>query len=401
MDSSDMNPGERRAIMALASIFSLRMLGLFMILPVFALYANKLTGVTPTLVGVAIGAYGLTQAILQIPFGMLSDRWGRKRIIALGLLIFAAGSVMAALSTSIWGVIWGRALQGAGAISGPVMALAADLTRETQRTKAMAIIGMSIGVSFAVAIVAAPTMDHWIGVSGIFWLIGGLAIAGIAVLRFSVPTPDASEEHRDVAAVPDQIKKVYRNLALRRLDFGILSLHAILTANWVVMPLILADYLPPQHHWWVYLPVLIFSGAAMVPFILMVDQPGRLKPIFLGAIILLGSAEALFIPGHVNIWAMGGILFVFFTALNLLEAILPSLMSKLAPPEAKGTAMGIYSTSQFLGAFIGGSLGGWIHGYFGISGVFMMGTTFAVLWGLITIGLQDLRSIKDTITRSN
>lgn len=392
MDNPDMTPVERRGIMALAVIFSLRMLGLFMILPVFALYADKLSGVTPTLVGVAIGAYGLTQAILQIPFGVLSDHFGRKRIIALGLLIFSGGSVVAALSTSIWGVILGRALQGAGAISGPVMALAADLTRDTQRTKAMAMIGMSIGLSFAVAIVIAPAMDHWIGVPGIFWLIAGLAVMAIGILFAVVPTPIRIEVHQDAETIPSKIKEVYQNLALRRLDFGILALHAILTANWVVMPLILSDYLSRQHHWWVYLSVLLFSVVAMVPFILMADKPGRLKPIFLGAIALLGVAEVLFIPAHFNLWAMAGVLFLFFAALNLLEAVLPSLMSKLAPPDAKGTAMGIYSTAQFLGAFIGGSVGGWIHGYFGVSGVFIMGFVFASVWLFVAVGFQDPRS---------
>jgi len=347
-------------------------------------------------VGLAIGAYGLTQAILQIPFGVLSDHFGRKRIIAIGLLIFAGGSVVAALSTSIWGVILGRALQGAGAIAGPVMALAADLTRDTQRTKAMAAIGMSIGLSFAVAIVAAPAIDHQIGVNGIFWLIGALAIVGIGVLFFAVPTPTHSEVHRDAEAVPDQIRGVYRNLALRRLDFSILSLHVILTANWVVMPLVLSDHLPRQHHWWVYLPVLLLSVVAMIPFIIMAERRrGRLKPVFLGAVALLGSAELLLVPAHTNLWATVGVLFLFFTAFNLLEAILPSLMSKLAPPEAKGTAMGIYSTAQFLGAFIGGTLGGWIHGHFGISGVFVMGGISAVLWLLAATGIQDPRILKN------
>ncbi len=389
MENSGMTPIERRATIALAGIFSLRMLGLFMILPVFALYANhELFGVTPTLVGVAIGAYGLTQALLQIPFGMLSDRFGRKVIIAIGLVIFAAGSVVAALSTSIWGVIFGRALQGAGAIAGPVMALAADLTRETQRTKAMAMIGMSIGLSFMVAIVVAPTIDHWIGVPGIFWLIGGLAVVGIGVLLFIVPTPACSEPHQEAGAIPSKLKGVYHNATLRRLDFGILSLHTIITANWVVVPLVLSEYLDKQLHWWVYLPVLLFSVAAMVPFVLIAEKRGLIKQILLGSVSLLGIAELLFIPAHVSLWATGFVLFLFFTAFNLLEAILPSLMSKLAPPEAKGTAMSIYSTAQFLGAFIGGSLGGWMHAHFGMQGVFLMGTTFALLWLLATLGLE-------------
>lgn len=389
-----MNSLELRAIIALASIFSMRMLGLFMILPVFALYAKQLTGVTPTLIGVAIGAYGLTQALLQIPFGILSDYLGRKRIIAFGLIIFAIGSIIAALSTSIWGVIWGRAIQGAGAISGPIMALASDVTRENQRTKAMAIIGMSIGVSFAAAIVAAPTVDHWIGVSGIFWLIGGLAVLGLIILLFAVPNPIYEPV---IENLPHKFNKIFYNLELSRLNFGILSLHAVLTANWLVMPLILASYLPRQHHWWIYLPVLICSAIAMIPFIIIAERHNRLKLVFLGAIIVLGSSEALFVYARDNFWEMAIVLFLFFTALNLLEAMLPSLMSKLAPATAKGTAMGIYSTAQFLGAFIGGSLGGWIHEHSGINGVFIMGAIFIMLWWLISLKLQDPEVIKNTI----
>lgn len=378
-----MNSSEKRAIIALASIFSLRMLGLFMILPVFALYAQNLSGVTPTLIGVAIGAYGLTQALFQIPFGVISDQWGRKRIIAGGLIIFIFGSIIAALSTSIWGVIAGRALQGAGAISGPIMALAADLTREDQRTKAMAIIGMSIGASFALAIVAAPTVDHLIGVPGIFWLIGILAGCALILLFVVVPNP-INKFPNALNSITVQIQRIYQNSELRRINFGIFALHAILTANWVVVPLILNDYLPRQHHWWIYLPVLVLSAIAMTPFIMRADRPGFISPIFLGSIALLGISEFLLIPARNYFFALGLILFLFFTALNLLEAILPTLVSKLSPPDAKGTAMGIYSTAQFFGAFIGGALGGWIHGEFGISGVFILGTLFACAWLIIS-----------------
>ena len=334
------------------------MLGLFLILPVFALYADHLQGHTPTLIGVAIGAYGLTQAFLQIPFGMLSDRIGRKRVITAGLLIFAAGSVVAAMAHTMWGVILGRALQGAGAIAAAVMALAADLTREEQRTKAMAVIGMTIGLSFAVAIVTAPTLNHLIGVPGIFWLVAGLAVLGVVVLHTRVPTPAHSTVHRDAEAVPGQLRGVLAHPGLLRLDFGIMSLHIILTANWVVLPVALRAQLPTAHHWWVYLPVMVLSVAAMVPFIILAERKRRMKQVFLGAVVALGLAELGLSQGFHTLGGIAVALFVFFTAFNLLEATLPSLISRVAPPAAKGTAMGVYSTSQFFGAFLGGSLGG-------------------------------------------
>lgn len=398
MKPDGMTLTERRAAVSLAGIFALRMLGLFMILPVFALYADHLSGVTPALVGLAIGAYGLSQAILQIPLGVLSDYYGRKQIITVGLLIFAAGSVVAALSTSIWGVVLGRALQGAGAISGPVMALVADLTREEQRTKAMAMIGLSIGASFALAIVAAPVLDHWIGVPGMFWLIAVLAVLAILVLHSQVPEPVHSAVHRDAEAVPGQIKGVLHNAQLRRLDFGILALHVVLTANWVVVPVALRNHLAPEHHWWVYLPVLLLSVIAMVPFIILAERGGRMKPVFLGAVSVLGIAEfALSQVHHLSLWELAAVLMVFFAAFNLLEATLPSLVSKVAPPDAKGTAMGIYSTSQFLGAFLGGVLGGWISGHLGIEGVFYLGTMAAMLWLWIASGMDNPSSLRSRL----
>jgi MFS family permease len=392
-----MTATERRATLALSGIFALRMLGLFLILPVFALYANHLQGHTPTLIGVAIGAYGLTQAFLQIPFGMLSDRIGRKRVITAGLLIFAAGSVVAALAHTMWGVILGRALQGAGAIAAAVMALAADLTREEQRTKAMAVIGMTIGLSFAVAIVTAPTLNHLIGVPGIFWLVAGLAILGVVVLHTRVPTPAHSTVHRDAEAVPGQLRGVLAHPGLLRLDFGIMSLHVILTANWVVLPVALRAQLPAAHHWWVYLPVMALSVAAMIPFIILAERKRRMKQVFLGAVVALGLAELGLSQGFHTLGGIGVALFVFFTAFNLLEATLPSLISKVAPPAAKGTAMGVYSTSQFFGAFLGGSLGGWISGHFGVEGVFLLGASVAALWTVAAATMSNPRTLKSLL----
>lgn len=388
-----MLPGERRAAMSLAGIFSLRMLGMFMILPVFALYADKLEGATPAMIGLAIGAYGLTQAILQIPFGLLSDRIGRKPVIAAGLLLFALGSVMAALSTSIYGIILGRAIQGSGAIAAAVMALAADLTREEQRTKAMAIIGMTIGLSFSVAMVAGPVLDHWVGLSGIFWLTAILACCGIAVLYLLVPQPEISRPHRDAQPIPEQFIAVLRDGQLLRLNFGILSLHMVLTATFTVLPLILRDNvgLPSQHHWYVYLPVMALSVAAMVPFIIIAERRRRLKQVFLGAILVVAGAEVGLAFWQMTLASVSALLFLFYVGFNLLEATLPSLISKMAPPDSKGTAMGFYSSSQFFGAFLGGSIGGWLQGWAGISGVLMFCAASAILWLLVAASMRNPR----------
>ncbi|HEB98276.1 MAG TPA: MFS transporter, partial [Thiotrichales bacterium] len=355
-----MTAGERRAAGALAGIYSLRMLGLFLILPVFSLYGDRLEGATPALIGLAIGAYGITQALLQIPFGLLSDRIGRKPVIAGGLLLFALGSVVAANSHDIWGMILGRALQGSGAIAAAVMALAADLTREEHRTKAMAIIGISIGMSFSLALVAGPVVDHWIGLHGIFWLTAVLALAGIGILFLLVPNPERSSVHRDAEPVPAQFRRVLTDGQLLRLDFGILSLHSILTASFVALPLILRDHLgvPSNHHWWVYLPVMALSVVGMVPLVIQAEGKRRMKPVFVLSVVLVGIAELWLALWHDSLASVALALFVLYVGFNVLEATLPSLISKMAPPDSKGTAMGFYSSSQFLGAFIGGAGGG-------------------------------------------
>lgn len=388
-----MLPGERRAAISLAGIFSLRMLGMFMILPVFALYAAKLEGATPALMGLAIGAYGMTQAILQIPFGLLSDRFGRKPVIAVGLLLFALGSVVAALSTSIYGIILGRAIQGSGAIAAAVMALAADLTREEQRTNAMAIIGMSIGFSFSLALVTGPILDHWIGLSGIFWLTAVLACVGIAGLYLIVPQPQVSRVHRDAEPVPAQFMSVLKDAQLLRLNYGILSLHLILTATFTVLPLILRDYLGmvSAKHWHLYLPVMLLSVAAMIPFIILAERRRRMKQVFLGAIAVVALAEFGMALWHVSLVSVALLLFLFYAGFNLLEATLPSLISKMAPSDSKGTAMGFYSSSQFLGAFIGGAAGGWLQGHFGIAGVLVFCGAVAVLWLLMAASMRSPR----------
>lgn len=385
-----MNHQESRAAFSLAGIYALRMLGLFLILPVFALYAEHLEGVTPMLVGLAIGAYGLTQALLQIPFGMLSDRIGRKPVIIGGLLIFAIGSVVAAMADSIWGVILGRALQGSGAIAAAVMALAADLSREQHRTKVMAVIGMSIGAAFALALVLGPVLNGLIGVPGIFWLTALLALAGIGIVRFLVPTPEASQIHQDAEAVPAQFGNVLSNINLLRLDLGIFVLHLIITSIFLAVPLVLRDMLGMEssNHWMIYLPVLLLSVVLMIPFIVVAERRNKMKPVFLGAVLALALAQLGLYLWHGGMVGLALSLLLFFTAFNLLEATLPSIVSKVAPAASKGTAMGVYSTSQFSGAFVGGVAGGWIHGQFGLSGVFLFGTVAALVWLATAFGMQ-------------
>lgn len=395
-DSSPIFADERRTAVSLASIYSFRMLGLFMILPVFSLYAHGLKGVTPTLIGLALGIYGLTQAILQIPFGMLSDRIGRKPIITLGLLIFVVGSVVAALATHDNNITWiiiGRALQGGGAVGSAVLALAADLTREEHRLKVMATIGMTIGVSFAIAMIGGPLINSWVGLSGIFWLTAVLGLTGIAVLHLWVPNPKHSRLHRDTEAVPAQFKEVLSDTQLLRLDLGIFTMHLVLTAVFVALPVALRDVagLPADHHWYVYLPVMAIGFFTMVPFIIIAEKKRRLKQIFAGAIAVLGLANLSLFEFHHTLTAIVIALWLFFTAFNLLEASLPSLVSKMAPAQSKGTAMGVYSSSQFLGIFVGGSVGGWMFQHHGFSGVFLFSAAMVAIWLVAAITMQSPR----------
>ncbi|HFD78776.1 MAG TPA: MFS transporter [Gammaproteobacteria bacterium] len=377
------------------------MLGLFMILPVFALYADRLEGTTPALVGLAIGIYGMTQAFLQIPYGLISDRIGRKPVIVFGLLVFAAGSVVAAMGDTIYMVIAGRALQGAGAIAAAVMALTADLIREEHRVKAMAIIGMSIGASFSVAMVLGPLLNSWIGVPGIFWLTALLSLGGIAVVLFLVPTPVVSRVHRDAEAVPSQFLSVLRDPQLLRLDLGIFSLHMILTASFVVLPLALRDVagLPSAKHWEVYLPVMLLSLPMAIPFIIQAEKYRRMKQVFVGAVVVIALAELGLYEFHSGVLGIAFLLFVFYAAFNLLEAILPSLIAKMAPPDRKGTAMGFYSSSQFFGAFVGGSVGGWLHGRFDLGAVFLFCALMALVWLVFAVGMKSPRYLSTRVLR--
>ncbi len=382
---------ERRTTVGLAGVYGIRMLGLFMILPVFALYATTLEGVTPTLVGLAIGIYGLTQAVFQIPLGLLSDRIGRKPVILAGLAVFALGSVIAATATSIEGVVAGRAIQGSGAIAAATLALLADLTRETVRTRVMAIVGVTIGVSFSVAMVLGPLLNQWIGVPGIFWLTAVLAgVAGLIVWQ-GVPKPTRLKRHRDTGMVWSYLGDVLRDRQLLRLDLGIFTLHLLLASNWVVLPLQFQDHfsIPSASHWKIYLPVMLLGFAAMVPFIIIAEARQKMKTVFVAAVAVLVIAELLLYGNNASFWALMFALWVFFTAFNLLEASLPSLVAKISPPDAKGTAMGVYSTSQFMGIFVGGLAGGWLHEYHGLSAVYLFGAVVAAVWLLAAASMRN------------
>ena len=379
-----LTPDERRAAVGLAGIYGLRMLGLFLILPVFALYAVGLKGATPLLIGLAIGAYGLTQAILQIPFGMLSDRLGRKPVIYGGLAVFVVGSVMAALATTIDGVILGRVIQGAGAVSAAVTALAADLTRDEVRTRAMAGVGASIGIAFGLAFIIGPAIAQVWGLSGVFWLTALLAFAGILVLWLVVPNPKRRAVHRDAEPVASQLGGVLRDGQLLRLNFGIFSLHLMMTGMFLVIPhAIVQAGIPAADHWEVYLPVLLIGLIAMVPFVIVAEGRGRIKQVFMGAIATVGLTTVGFAFWSTQLVPLVILLTVFFTAVNLLEALLPSMISKIARAGAKGTAMGVYSTSQFIGAFLGGMTGGLVNQYLGAPAVFLFAAFCALAWLLV------------------
>ncbi len=384
-----MSSVELRASLGLASIFGLRMLGMFVILPVFAIYAEHLRGGNDlTLVGIALGAYGLTQAILQIPFGWLSDRYGRKPVIYAGLAIFAAGSFVAALADNIYIVIVGRIVQGAGAISAAVIAMTADLTREEHRTKAMALIGSAIGLTFALSLVASPWLNQMIGVPGIFALTGVLSLAAIGMVYAVIPDVAEPTVPRPPHAQPD-FMQVLCEPQLARLNFGILALHAVLMAQFIVVPLSLRDAgLAVDHHWQVYLPVMLGSFALMLPAILMAERRGHARTVFIGAVglLLVGQLSMPWLldrSGKIVVF-----LLIFFTAFNVLEAMLPSLTSKLAPPGAKGTAIGVYSSVQFLGTFVGAACGGFLYQHYGARGVFIFDALLLAAWLVVAFGMQ-------------
>ena len=373
-----MTATERRAGVSLAAIFGLRMLGLFLILPVFSVYAPTLAGGDDVLlVGLALGAYGLTQAFFQIPYGMASDRWGRKPVIVAGLLLFAAGSFLAASADSLYWVIAGRIIQGAGAISAAVTALAADLTREQHRTKVMAMIGATIGLVFALSLVAAPVLYAAIGMPGIFALTGALALAAIVLLLKAVPSPPPA-----VARGRVPFSSVLLHGQLARLNFGVLALHMMQTALWVVVPplLVAVGGLAVTEHWKIYLPAVLLSFVVMVPAIILAEKRGRMKMVFVGAVSLLTLVQAGLATLAGGLYSVGAWLMIFFVGFNILEALQPSLISRIAPPEAKGAALGVYNTTQSIGLFLGGVVGGWLLKHHGAHAVQWFCAALGFIW---------------------
>jgi len=385
-----MQPRERRASLALAGIFALRMLGLFLVLPVFALEAARLPGGDdPVRVGLAMGVYGLTQAVFQIPLGLASDRYGRKRVIVAGLALFALGSAWAAAADSIEALIVARALQGAGAISAAVTALLADLTRDAVRTKAMALVGVSIAAMFALSLVAAPPLAAAIGLSGLFWVTGALALAGMAVVVWVVP----AEPVRPTGPARGGLREVLRDPDLLRLDLGVLVLHTVQMAMWMAVPgLLLGAGLPKAHHWQVYLPALLVSFLVMGGLLFRLERRGYLSVVLRGAIGLLLLAQlGLAWAAHgeaPSVLVLGAWLAVFFLGFNTLEAAQPSLTSRMAPAHARGAALGVYNTLQSLGLFAGGALGGWLQARAGTSGVMLTGAACCVAWLAFSWGLR-------------
>ena len=391
MKSLDINQFERKSVFSLASIFSLRMLGLFMILPIFSLYAVHFKYANPFLIGLALGAYGLTSAIFQAPLGMLSDRFGRKKIIILGLIVFALGSVVAGFSHNIYGVIVGRSLQGAGAVGSTVLALLADLTREEVRTRAMATIGISIGASFMLSLALGPIFIAHISLSGIFFLTAILAVVAIIVLIWFVPSPKESVFHRDQEMDSSKLKAIFMRTDLLSLNFAVFVLHAVLMATFVALPVALLHVTKVVVHqqWLVYLPVLIIAFILMVPMVVIAEKKRKMRQMSFVSVFFLCLAELGFYFFNAHISAVVISLLLFFTAFTYLEATLPSWISKVAPVESKGTAIGIYSTSQFFGAFVGGALGGWLYGFKHFDAVFMLCFVLLALWLVVILMMKS------------
>lgn len=395
--SEQMSALEVRASMSLASIYGLRMLGMFLILPIFSIYAETLPGGdSHLLIGLALGAYGLTQAMFQLPFGMASDRYGRKRMIYIGLVLFVIGSLVAGFADDLYTVIIGRAIQGAGAVSAVVTALVADLTREEHRTKAMAMIGGTIGITFALSLILGPALNQWIGVPGIFLLTGALAALAILDVKFLVPDPLITRFHSDAEAAPSKLKDVLKDAQLLRLNFGIFALHAAQMAMFVVVPFAIKQTsgMSENDHWMIYLPVMVVSFAMMVPAIIYGEKRAQLKRVFVGAIAIMLGAQLLFASSVSHFWGIVISLSAYFIAFNVLEASLPSLISKIAPAASKGTAIGVYNTAQSLGVFIGGTLGGYLSHFHGFASVFVFCSVLMGLWLVFAVSMKTPPAVK-------
>lgn len=383
-----MTPVERRASASLAMIYAARMLGFFLVLPVFALEAARLPGGdNPALVGLGMGMYGLTQGLLQVVFGIASDHLGRKPVIVGGLLVFAGGSFLAAWAPTVHWLIVARAVQGAGAVSAAVTALLADLTRDVVRTKSMALVGASIGLTFAVSLVLAPVLDAHIGLHGLFVVTGLLALACIAMVAWW--TPAAPKHHANVPR--GRLGDVLRNAPLLRLDVGVFALHATQTAMWFAIPALLVQAgLAKANHWWVYLPAVFGSFIVMGGVLFPLERRGHLRPVFLAAVGLILAVQLGFlgVAAHPGVAVLAVLLFLFFCGFNTLEATQPSLASRLAPPQARGAALGVYNTLQSLGSFTGGAVGGWLTKSVGMSGLFAACAALMLVWLVVAWPMQ-------------
>ena len=389
---------EKRAAFSLALVYALRMLGLFMILPVFSLHADDYSGATPLLTGLAIGIYGLTQGLFQLPFGYLSDRFGRKTIIVTGLLIFCAGSMVAAEAESITEVIAGRALQGLGAIAAAVMALAADLTREEVRIRIMAIIGMSIGASFMISMVLGPVIAAEFGLRLLFWMTAGLALLGILVIVFVTPQPPRQRFHRDAQLSAKDIGSILANPELLKLGFGVFVLHLVLSATFVVFPLVLQQNLMVEEamHWRTYLPVFALSVLFLPPMIIVAEKLRKAQAVFLVAVAMLVAAE-LGLAWSESYGVAFAMLVLFFGAFNFLEAVLPASVARIAPADMKGTAMGLFSSAQFLGAFSGGLVGGLLLASGDYATTFAWLAAILGLWFVVAVTMKAPAYLKSKI----
>lgn len=385
-----MSSTELKAAFSLALVFAFRMLGLFMVLPVLALFVDDLQGASPALLGLAIGAYGFSQALLQIPFGWLSDRFGRKPVIFVGLMLFLLGSLLAANAETIHQLIAGRVLQGCGAIAGAVTALMADLTRDQHRTKAMALIGMGIGGAFCLAMIIGPLVGSAWGLKGLFLSNAAMAVAAMLVVLLIVPTPVQARRDLNSSVNKKKFQDVFLNTQLLRHVVGIFCLHFVLMALFLFIPSLIEQVinLPTKNHGWLYLGVMAGSFLLVVPMIIFSEKKHRLKECYgLSVFILLLAMFTLYRTGDSLPGLIAG-LFLFFLGFNFLEAALPSLVSKLSPAGTRGTSMGVYSTSQFLGAALGGSFAGLAMQHWGIGGVIILCTIPTALWCWLSVTMK-------------
>ena len=382
--SSALTSDEKRSCASLATIYSMRMLGLFMVLPVFIMEARQYPGGDDaSSVGLAMGMYGLVQAALQIPFGLAADRFGRKRVIVFGLLLLGLGSVVAACATSVAGLALGRAIQGGGAISAAVTALLADQTRDHVRTKGMALIGASIGLMFALSLIIGPLLAANVGLTGIFGLSAAMALLGILIIAYWTPHEVTSETKPEKQTFY-QLRKTLLQSDLLRLDFGVFVLYAVQLAMWVGIPSLLTQAgVSSKDHGWVYLPAVLLSFVFMGLTLFRLERRGKLKPLFLasiGCVIVVLIGMYYVSQSTPDIWVLGCLIFLFFSGFNILEASQPSLASRMTEPESRGAVLGVYNTLQSLGIFAGGALGGVISRAVGLPGLFLACAAIMVVW---------------------